>query len=99
VELIIRSDEGYLLYGHQLMKLISQSKKLPKQLMIEEGITPQAYVAYLRIRFGDVKEVKDLVASKIIKSDLLEAISDRIELPEDAVKELRRLSEIDRENG
>jgi hypothetical protein len=59
MEIIVRSDEGKVLYGHQLINIILESG-FPEQFMVVEGITPEAYAAYLKVHFGDVKEVKAL---------------------------------------
>lgn len=47
------------------------------------GMSAECYILYVWRRFPDCKEVKELVASRGANGDLLEEVSDRIELTEE----------------
>jgi hypothetical protein len=72
-------DEGQTIYGHAVLKRISQTGMTP-EVNIVRGILPECFITYVSRRFPEVKEVRDLVASNEINYKLLEAVSDRIEL-------------------
>jgi hypothetical protein len=79
MHLIIQDDEGQIIYGHEVLKRISQTG-MTLEVNIVRGIVPECFVTYVGKRFPDVKEVRDLVASNEFNRELLEAVSDRIEL-------------------
>src|SRR5580693_3982425 len=79
MNLVIQDDEGEIIYGHEVLKRISQSGMTPK-VNIVRGILPECFITYVSRRFPEVKEVRDLVASNEINYKMLEAVSDRIEL-------------------
>ena len=79
MNLVIQDDEGQIIYGHEVLKRISQTGMTP-EVNIVRGILPECFITYVSRRFSEVKEVRDLVASNEINYKLLEAVSDRIEL-------------------
>jgi hypothetical protein len=79
MNLVIQDDEGQIIYGHEVLKRISQTGMTP-EVNIVRGILPECFITYVSRRFPEVKEVRDLVASNEINYKLLEAVSDRIEL-------------------
>ena len=79
MNLVIQDDEGNLIYGHQVLKRISQTG-MTLEVNIVRGIMAESFIAYVSRRFHDVNEVRDLVASNEFNNKLLEAVSDRIEL-------------------
>ena len=79
MNLVIQDDEGQIIYGHEVLKRISQTGMTP-EVNIVRGILPECFITYVSRRFPEVKEVRDLVASKEINYKLLEAVSDRIKL-------------------
>lgn len=79
MNLVIQDDEGQTIYGHEVLKRISQTGMTP-EVNIVRGILPECFIAYVSRRLPEVKEVRDLVASNEINYKLLEAVSDRIEL-------------------
>jgi len=84
MNLIIRSDQGDLLYGHQLLKRTIGTGQ-SSEAEVCEGIEPEVFLAYVGTKFPENREVQALLGNETIESDLLEAVSDSIELtPEDA---------------
>ena len=79
MNLVIQDDEGQIIYGHEVLKRISQTGMTP-EVNIVRGILPECFITHVSRRFPEVKEVRDLVASNEINYKLLEAVSDRIEL-------------------
>jgi|SRR5450631_1183584 hypothetical protein len=79
MSLVIQDDEGQIIYGHEVLKRISQTG-MTLEVNIVRGIVPKCFVTCVGKRFPDVKEVRDLVASNEFNRELLEAVSDRIEL-------------------
>ena len=79
MNLVIQDDEGKIIYGHQVLKRISQTG-MTLEVNIVRGIVPECFITYVSRRFPDVKEVRDLVASNEVNDKLLEAVSGRIEL-------------------
>ena len=79
MNLVIQDNEGQIIYGHEVLKRISQTGMTP-EVNIVRGILPESFVTYVSRRFPEVKEVRDLAASNEINYKLLEAVSDRIEL-------------------
>jgi hypothetical protein len=79
MNLVIQDDEGKIIYGHQVLKRISQTG-MTLEVNLVRGIVPECFITYVSRRFHDVKEVRDLVASNEVNDKLLEAVSDRIEL-------------------
>jgi len=94
MNLVIQDDEGQIIYGHEVLKRISQTGMTPEVNMVR-GISPESLITYVSKRFPEVKEVRDLVASNEINYKLLEAVSDRIELGvADVVSMFRLQSEV-----
>jgi hypothetical protein len=83
--LVIIDDEGRILYGHQLLKWVMERDSSVKALEVR-GITAECYIAYVQQRFGHVREVKAMAASGLVDCDLLEAVSDKIDLSHDDVE-------------
>ena len=79
MNLVIQDDQGQIIYGHEVLKRISQTGMTPEVNMVR-GISPESLITYVSKRFPEVKEVRDLVASNEINYKLLEAVSDRLEL-------------------
>jgi hypothetical protein len=79
MNLVIEDDEGQVIYGHEVLRRISQTRKTLEVNMVR-GIVPECYVTYVSQRFPDVKEVRDLVACDEVNSKLLEKVSNRIQL-------------------
>ena len=79
MNLVIQDDEGKIIYGHEVLKRISQTGMTP-EVNIVRGISPESFITYVSKRFPEGKEVRDLVASNEINYKLLEAVSNRIEL-------------------
>jgi hypothetical protein len=92
MDLIIRDDEGHILYGHQTLRRIIQTGK-GMDYSESEGITAECYLAYIHAKFPDLKEVRALRDSGMIDADLLEAVSDRIELTTEDVENMEKLNE------
>jgi len=55
------------------------------------GISAECYIIYVSKRFPDCQEVKELVDSREINCDLLEDVSDRIELTEEDAENMMQL--------
>jgi hypothetical protein len=79
MNLVIQDDEGQIIYGHQVLKRISQTG-MTLEVNIVRGIAPESYIDYVSMRFPEVKEVRDLIASNEINYQLFEAVSNRITL-------------------
>ena len=79
MNLVIQHDEGKIIYGHEVLKRISQTG-MTLEVNFVRGIVPECFITYVSRRFHDVKEVRDLVASNEVNDKLLEAVSNRIEL-------------------
>jgi hypothetical protein len=79
MNLVIQDDQGQIIYGHEVLKCISQIGMTPEVNIVRE-ILPECSITYVSKRFSEVEEVRDLVASNEINYKLLEAVSDRIEL-------------------
>jgi hypothetical protein len=79
MNLVIQDDEGQIIYGHKVLKRISQTGMTP-EVNIVRGILPECFITYVSRRFPEIKEVRDLAASNDVNSKLLEAVSGRIEL-------------------
>jgi hypothetical protein len=79
MNLVIQDDEGQTIYGHDVLKRISQTGMMP-EVNIVRGILAECFITYVSRRFPEVKEVRDLVASNEINYKLFEAVSDRFEL-------------------
>jgi hypothetical protein len=94
MNLVIQDDEGQIIYGHEVLKRLSQTGLTP-EVNVVRGIHPECFITYVSRRFPEVKEVRDLVASNEIDYKLLEAVSDRIELGvTDVVSMFRLQSEV-----
>jgi hypothetical protein len=95
MNLIIQDDEGRIIYGHEVLKRISQTGMTP-EVNIVRGILTECFVTYVSRRFPDLKELRYLVASNAIDYKLLEAVSSRIELDiADVVSMFRSQSQIE----
>ena len=79
MNLVIQDDEGKTIYGHEVLQRISKTG-MTVEANIVRGIMPECFISYVSRRFPDLKEVRNLVASKEINFKLLKAVSDRIEL-------------------
>lgn len=79
MNLVIEDDEGQVIYGHQVLRRISQSRKTLEVNMVR-GIVPECYITYVSKQFPDIKEVRDLAASNEVTGRLLEKVSNRIQL-------------------
>jgi hypothetical protein len=88
--IILDAETGGILYGHQLARRII-SRGVSVEAQQAEGIEAEAYIAYVGHKFDYVKEVRALVESHAIDPELLEAVSDAIELNLDDVEAIRRL--------
>ena len=71
MNLVIQDDEGQIIYGHEVLKRISQTGMTP-EVNIVRGILPECFITYVSRRFPEVKEARDLVAScrSVLKSVL-----------------------------
>ena len=65
MNLVMQDDEGKIIYGHEVLKRISQTGMTP-EVNIVRGILPECFITYVSRRFPEVKEVRDLVASNEI---------------------------------
>jgi hypothetical protein len=92
MNLIIRSNQGDLLYGHQLLKRIVDTET-SNEVEVCEGIEPEIYFAYVGTKFPENRAVTALLGSETLKSDLLEAVSDTIELTSQDVDNMRELQD------
>lgn len=97
MNLIIRSDHGDLLYGHQLLKRIGD-KGTGNEVEICEGIEPEIFFAYVGTKFPENRAVMALLGSETLESDLLEAVSDTIELTPQDVDNMRELQDWPRDD-
>ena len=88
--IIIRDDEGRLLYGHQFLRRVSATQK-GTGAYIMHGLAAEAYIVYIADVYGYVKEVQELVRSGMIDSALLEKVSDAIDLSMDDIEALKEL--------
>jgi hypothetical protein len=79
MNLVIQDDEGQIIYGHEVLKRISHTGMTP-EVSIVRGIVTECFITYVGKRFPDVKEVRDLLASNEFNGELLEAVSNRVEL-------------------
>jgi hypothetical protein len=79
MNLVIQDDEGKIIYGHEVLKRISQTG-MTLEVNIVRGIVTECFITYVSRRFPDVKEVKNLVVSNEVNDKLLKAVSARIEL-------------------
>lgn len=79
MNLVIQDDEGQIIYGHEVLKRISRTG-MTLEVNIVRGIVPECFITYVGKRFPDVKEVRDLLASNEFNGELLEAVSNQIEL-------------------
>lgn len=59
MNLVIQDDEGQIIYGHEVLKRISQTGMTP-EVNIVRGILPECFITYVSRRFPEVKEVRDL---------------------------------------
>jgi hypothetical protein len=92
MNVVIKDEDGHLLYGHQLLNQIIKTKK-GTQVYLLNNVPAEAYIVYISHRFPQCKEVQTLQASHMIDYQLLEAISDIIELSEDDCEAIEQLSE------
>ena len=69
MNLVMQDDEGKIIYGHEVLKRISQTGMTP-EVNIVRGILPECFITYVSRRFPEVKEVRDLVASNEINYKL-----------------------------
>ena len=79
MNLVIQDDEGKTIYGHEVLQRISKTG-MTVEANIVRGIMPECFISYVARQFPDLKEVRDLVASKELNFKLFQAVSDRIEL-------------------
>ena len=63
MNLIIRSDQGDLLYGHQLLKRIIDTEP-SNQIEVCEGIEPEVFFAYVGTKFPENRAVMALLGSE-----------------------------------
>jgi hypothetical protein len=92
MNLIIRSNQGDLLYGHQLLKRIVDTET-SNEVAVCEGIEPEIFFAYVGTKFPENRAVTALLGSETLESDLLEAVSDTIELTPQDVDNMRELQD------
>ncbi len=85
MNLVIIDNEGRLLYGHQLLKRVLE-RNIPVEALEVRRIIAEVYIVYVRERFGHIKEVKAMAASDQVDSELLEAVSDKIDLSHNDVE-------------
>jgi len=55
MNLVIQHDEGKIIYGHQVLKRISQTG-MTLEVNLVRGIVPECFITYVSRRFHDVKE-------------------------------------------
>jgi hypothetical protein len=97
MNLIIRSDQGDLLYGHQILKRIIDTEP-SNQIEVCEGIEPEVFFAYVGTKFPENRAVMALLGSETLESDLFEAVSDSIELTLQDVDNMRELQDWPRDD-
>jgi len=85
MNLVIIDNEGRLLYGHQLLKRVLE-RNIPVEALEVRRIIAEVYIVYVRERFGHIKEVKAMAASDQVDSEMLEAVSDKIDLSHNDVE-------------
>jgi hypothetical protein len=90
MNLVIIDDKSRILYGHQLLKHSMETSK-PMEAYAVRGMSAECYILYVGRRFPDCKEVRELVASRGANGDLLEEVSDRIELTEEDAENMMLL--------
>jgi hypothetical protein len=79
MNLVIRDDEGRVLYGHQLLRrMVATGKTM--EVAFFEGVEAEVFIAYVERKFPENRYVQSLVRSGMVDRDLLEAVSDSIEL-------------------
>ncbi len=59
MDLIIKDDEGRILYGHQLITLIMASGNKSKVTLCD-GIEAEAFIAYVATKFPENQDVQAL---------------------------------------
>jgi hypothetical protein len=90
MNLIIRSDQGDLLYGHQFLRRIIDTGP-SDEIEVCEGIEPEVFFAYVGTKFPENRAVMTLLGNEAPDSDLLEAVSDSIKLTPQDVDNMREL--------
>jgi hypothetical protein len=91
MDILIRSKEGWLLYGHQLAQRIIASGQSNPDVLLVENLDAEAYIAWMGFHYPQFPEVKALLAADEISEQLFEAVSDRIELTSADVESLREI--------
>lgn len=97
MNLIIRDDEDRILYGHQLLRHIIATGK-NNEVLVCNGIEAEIFIAYVWTKFPENRAVEALHRCGEVDEELLEAVSDSIELTiEDmeAMKEFQNRQEGD----
>jgi len=97
MNLIIRSSQGDLLYGHQLLKRMADAGTR-NEVEVCEGIEPEIFFAYVGTKFPENRAVMALLGSETLESDLLEAVSHTIELTPEDVDNMRELQDWPRDD-
>jgi hypothetical protein len=97
VNLSIRSDQGDLLYSHQLLKRIIDTEP-SNQIEVCEGIEPEVFFCLCWNEFPENRAVMALLGSETLESDLFEAVSDSIELTLQDVDNMRELQDWPRDD-
>ena len=98
MNLIIRSNQGDLLYGHQFLKRMVDTGTR-NEVDVCEGIEPEIFFAYVGTKFPENRAVMALLGSETLESDLLEAVSDTIELTPEDVDNMRELQDWPRDDN
>jgi hypothetical protein len=88
MDIIIRGKVGVWLYGHQFNQRLMETGQKHLDVLTVDWLDPSAYVAWVGARFSQFAEVRALVAADKPSKELLEAVSDRIELTREDVEDL-----------
>jgi len=89
-KIVVFDKEGYILYGFKLLKHIVDTNT-PDKLKVIRGVSPEAFVAYLEHYWPNhwsVKALKDGDGYHKLNKELLQDISEEIELFESDVREI-----------
>ena len=82
---VILCDDDGILYGHDTLKQIARSNAT-RECRVIRGVPFECYIGFLLNRFRDHLCVQLLNRSKTVSSEMLERISDTVEIiPEDLV--------------
>jgi hypothetical protein len=91
---IVLADEHGIIYGHQLARDIAERRKDGKDAQLYRDVDVDAYCAFLRIHFGDLKCVQALSESDEITPAQLERISAEIVLSTKDAEMILRMQDV-----